>query len=323
MTVGVEVYLKLFNKMKEHFMKRYERVRLHKGGDHAVEMKEFMKQEVKDRLEQQHIDGVLESLDSNNTSFNTIITHYFWSIIGYVHYEMVAIEKKQVVQALNVAVQTTLTFLYGKWRTCYSWNNIICDFPEGPPYLTVDETRQKIGWVYDFRDGLLAALLLDDRDSAQKMLDWIQIDACRDKNRSAQTDPSDVEYLMLLGHFFRTGYLDNVDSLKEAVRKGRCKRTQMLLDCLERIVTKDVKKFVTLFEKYLKHAFKSNLMFSHPDSPRSPAALTDIDACIIWTVALRSGLTLPELSDELMDYVIRPQTLGLRTVSGQAQIIIH
>jgi hypothetical protein len=183
--------------------------------------------------------------------------------------------------------------------------------PEGPPYLTVDETRQKIGWVYTFRDGLLAALLLDDRDSVQKMLDWIQIDVCRDKSRSAQTDPSDVEYLMLLGHFFRTGHLDNVDSLKEAVRKGRCKRTQMLLDCLERIVTKDVKKFVTLFEKYLKHAFKSNLLFSHPDSPRSPAALIDIDACIIWTVALRSGLILPELPDELMDYVIRPQTLGL------------
>jgi hypothetical protein len=310
-------------------MKRYERVRLYKGGEHAISILNTSQSNALKKLTNEYIAGIMESMHKasegslyhhigghniSDTHLTNIVTEYFWFIASEVHYEAIELPKDSVIQSLRIVVQAILYFLYGKWRTCYSWHNINCYSPEGPPYLTVDETRQKIGWVLTFRDGLLAALVLDDRDSAQKMLDWIQVDTCRDKSRIAQTDPSDVEYLMLLGHFFRTGHLDNVVSLKEAVRKGRCKRTQMMLDCLERIVTKDVKKFVSLFEKYLKHAFKLNLLFSHPDSPRSPAALTDIDASIIWTVALRSGLALPELPDELMDYVIRPQTLGFEVV---------
>jgi hypothetical protein len=307
-------------------MKRYERVRLYNGGDQAISISKTSQNEAFQKLTNEYITGIMESMykasegslyhhiGGHNISsgyLTGIVTEYFWFITSEVHYETIELPKDSIIQSLHITIQAILCFLYGKWRTCYSWHNFIYTSPEGPPYLTVDETRQKIEWVLTFREGLLAALLLDDQDSVQKMLDWIQIDACRYKDRSSQRDPSDVESLMLLGHFFRTGHLDNVESLKEAVRKGRCKRTQMLLDCLERIVTKDVKKFVALFEKYLKYAFKSNLMFSHPDSVRSPAALTDIDACIIWTVALRSGLTLPELPDELMDYVIRPQTLGL------------
>jgi hypothetical protein len=306
-------------------MKRYERVRLYKGGEHAISILNTSQSDALKKLTNEYITDIMESMHKasegslyhpmghniSDSHLTHIVGEYFCFIVSEVHYEAIELSKDSVIQSLRIAIQAILCFLYGEWRTRYSWHHFIYTSPDGPPYLTVDETRQKIGWVYTFREGLLAALLLNDRDSAQKMLDWVQIDACRDKSRSAQVDPSHVEYFMLLGYFFQTGHLDNVESLKEAVRKGRCKRTQMLLDCLERIVTKDVKKFVALFEKYLKYAFKSNLLFSHPDSPRSPAALTDIDSCIIWAVALRSGLTLPELPDELMDYVIRPQTLGL------------
>jgi hypothetical protein len=288
-------------------LKRYERVNLHCAKERIIHS---VRKEVIEQLESNKVQNLFATISGARDTFLSQIILDYWGIISYVHFEAISLDKSQVDLALRIITTSLLEYLYGVWRSKYSWHHFIYDSPEGFPYLTVDETRQKISWIYDFRYGLMASLLLDDDSSTTKILDWIQPDVYRFSLRSAQIDPSDVEYLMMFRYVFCGNKSDDVSSLKQAIMsQRRCKRTKMLLGCLESIQENDAKMFSKRFISYMKYAQKSNLMFYEPRSPRSPAALVDIDSCLVWTLASKLGLDLPLLAEELMDYVICPNTV--------------
>jgi hypothetical protein len=295
-----------------HLLKRYERVKLYEGGEQADRIIHSVREKVIEQLEFNKVQNLFATISRAKDTFLSPIIFDYHHIIDHEHFEVISLDKSQIDLVLKLITSSMLEYLYGDWRSKCSWHYFNYDSPEGPPYLTVDETRQKMSWVYRFRYGLLDSLLLDDDSSTTKILDWIQPDVQRDSNRSAQTDPSDVEYLMMFRHVFCGNKSDDVSSLKQAIMsQRRCKRTKMLLGCLESIQENDAKTFLKRFVNYMKHAQKSNLLFYDPRSPRSPAALVDIDSCLVWTLAFKLGLDLPILAEELMDYVICPQTLGL------------
>lgn len=233
-----------------------------------------------------------------------------WFIILEVHFEIVNIKLNQVQELLRIILTAGMEYFFGKWRNEYKrrYGN-----PPGPPLFTYEETRRLINWRSQFRSTLIAALLLNDDSLTKKLLSWIDHDLYNVRSREVREDPTDIEYYMLLRCVYCDETLDNEIELKQSIRNQKlCKRNKMLLDCLEMIQERNAKQFTKCFIRYIKHDRKHNFLFSTPDSPRSPAALVDLDSTIIWNLAQRKIEHLAELPEDFMDYIITPATLHLQ-----------
>lgn len=197
---------------------------------------------------------------------------------------------EQFREVIQKGIQIINHYLYGNW------------------YLRERATRQLMGWSDKYPEGILCALLLDDEKAIKEIADYLDEDIVdSDAYLLNNLDEMCGRFLVLHAIFLAGKNYDAYAHLAEQIRKGKKKRAKLLLDVLEAIVAKDNDRFGKTFQEYIKYFNKREVDLDSGSSDN-----ISILGSILWETARISGISLPQLPEEIMDRVITRETIGLQ-----------
>ncbi len=162
--------------------------------------------------------------------------------------------------------------------------------------------KKQISWLDSFRIGILAGVILNDREGLREIASWVDGEFSRDELDYSQAD---IDYYVVLGKYINHGTIQK--SIIDSIMNQRRKRPRFLTEILETIDKRDSKQFVKVFTEYHKLFDKSEcdkdvfLLFRNDN----------INGSVLWNLAKMHGLEHEKFSEEIMDRIITPQSLGL------------
>lgn len=181
-------------------------------------------------------------------------------------------------------------YFYGPLRDGYK------KWPDEEPLLTREQARAKLEWIRVYRTCLLCALLVDDESSLSRVLAWPDTDLPVDDDLGDLT-AMDNKYHIYLAMRLRGDPLAKFEPVAKVVRTGKRPRAALLLESAEAALVGDE----ALYAEKLKHVLSNWRKTLKPDEFR----VVSIEGSILWHVARRRGLALPELPEKLADLVLR------------------
>lgn len=143
---------------------------------------------------------------------------------------------------------------------------------------------------------LLCALLVDDENSISRVIAWPDVDLPVDDALGDLTS-ADNKYHIYLAMRLRGDPPEKFKSVAEAIRAGKRPRALLLLNAADALLTNDA----PLFAEHLKHVVSN----WRKTIERNTAPRVSIEGSILWHVARRRGVALPELPEKLDDLVLR------------------
>jgi hypothetical protein len=200
-----------------------------------------------------------------------------------------------------------IEYFFGDWREGYADRA-----PDGGISMYWDEEkwsrekcRKKMDWIRGFHRSLLCTLLIDNIDFARHIAKWVDEDLW-DTYLNEDSTVEDVYYFTILGKIICGESWEICTSITEKILKSHRRRPKLLLDVLESIVKKDDIAFEKTIHKYLKHFLKNEIKIDGWYE-----GVISIYASVLWNYARLEGIKLPLFSEEIMDRIITPQSVGL------------
>jgi len=169
-----------------------------------------------------------------------------------------------------------------------------------------DRSDPDFTWFEDIRRGILFALILQDEASLQKLLEFIDIDLAYDEG-TFDLPRQDNYFYMLLSFWVRDVEPEKQAMLKKRIKAGRAKH---MIKGLEAIEKGDREALKTAMLAVAKHHWEKEF------SPRHPVLAVMIEGSILWNIARRAGVELMDLPENVMDRIVRRETLGIDPVHG-------
>ncbi|MCA9232700.1 MAG: hypothetical protein KDA57_18770 [Planctomycetales bacterium] len=195
------------------------------------------------------------------------------------------------------AAEIAIDYFEGDWRDEYVYLS-----DNGPRKLTREQCRKKLDWIETYREGLMWSLCFDLEEPLQRLLAWPGTDLPFDDGTFRLTK-EDNKYHVILARCLRGESLSKNSRLVSGIQESSRIRPKRLLEILEKVLLGDTpgfaKKFAQWVNAFRKQEFNAQqiwLVFS-------------IEATILWHVARRYGLELPEQPLELLDLIVRQETL--------------
>jgi hypothetical protein len=193
--------------------------------------------------------------------------------------------------AAKIAVACAVEYFHGDWREG-------CRESYYSDRMTRAESRKELDWIDAYRAGLLMALFLDDGTAINRLLEWPDTDLPVDDGTMDLT-AADNHVHIALALAVRDEPKAKVAELAGRVESSKRKRAVAFWTTTQSILDGDASAFETRFKElvalYRKSGFETNCVES----------VVHMDGSILWHVARRSGLALPEFPDKTMDMILR------------------
>jgi hypothetical protein len=191
----------------------------------------------------------------------------------------------------KIAVAGAVEFVHGDWREGYrEWYY--------SDRMTRAESRKKLRWIDAYRAGLLMALFLDDETAIRRILEWPDTDLPVDEGTLDLT-AADNHIHIALAFALRGEPKVRVDEVADRIAKSKRKRAITFWAAARAILDGDAPTFASRFKDllalYRKSGFQADCIYN----------IVHIDGSILWHAARRSKLALPELSEKMMDMILR------------------
>lgn len=180
-------------------------------------------------------------------------------------------------------------YFYGDWRESYR------RFSYETP-MTREEARRKLPWIDAYRAGLLLALLVDDERGIDRVTSWPGGDLPADEG-TFDLPAAYAQYHIHLARALRTGTASSGASFADLRRPGG--RVRPLAEAVDAALTGNAEAFGRALKEHLTGYRKSVFRLNRPD------AIISIEGSILWHIARRRGLQLPDLRENQMDLVLR------------------
>jgi hypothetical protein len=194
------------------------------------------------------------------------------------------------ITASNLAVD----LFYGSWR-----NHVLL---APGKILNRKQCRLEFDWFDNYRTGLLVTLLNRDSQQLEQVADYIGDDLYPDEGLWDRTEQDRLAYSLIRD--FTCNEKSDPNTV-EKILKGHRKRPKLILETLQAIQDKDAKAFEKPFRELVKSFKKRELILT-------ATVVICIDASILWNMAEMNGLELTTPSDDIMDFVITHQSLGMK-----------
>jgi hypothetical protein len=263
-----------------------------------------------------HINGICDTRDSRDYTMTskagwleTDIRDIFLGLLYY-HFE-VPYPNHDVLFFIEKGIEWTIEYFYGDWREGYR------EFSYEKP-MPREYWRYHLRWNPCFRHGLLFALLAQDKEPLLRIAEWIENDLYYDKNSySAQ----EIAFQLIIAYYIRGKSPNDYSEQVDLINKSHKRFPKMCLAIFDTIVTQDTLEFERLMSKFIQWYIQS-LIKKYPDKPHlianpvefryHPQNIISQEASWLWNIALISGMKMPtNLSDEIMDRIVTPQSVGL------------
>jgi hypothetical protein len=190
----------------------------------------------------------------------------------------------------QVGVARSLEFCYGAWRNGHK------EIPYSKP-MRLAQSRKKLGWIKPYREGLVLALYADDETATRRLIEWPDTDLPVDDGLTNLT-AGDNQAQIALAFLLRGEPQKKLSKVVDQLRASKRKRAIVFWDAAEAIAANDPRAFATQLRELCNLYRKS--AFQHGGFPN-----VHIDGSILWHVARRSNLALPELAERALDLILR------------------
>ncbi len=280
-------------------MKRYERVNLF-GGDPKVlgRQVDVLNVKIKEVNDTRHAANKEFALSSGLVICSSYLQSYHFESLPDT--DLPATVEFFIDNGINFC----LDYFYGDWRNGFQ------RFHYETP-CTSEESRLITQWNHEFYRGTLLCLLKNDIESLRRISKWIDRDIIHigASNPFGGNSHATLFYYSPLFFVFakyfcginRTEYAPEIESIKN----GKQSATKTLLKIWESICKQDTKDFDKLISQLVKKHIKAN------EKEIRHREIVSNEATWMWNMALRSGMTMPVLPEEIMDRIITPQSIGL------------
>jgi hypothetical protein len=269
-------------------MRRYERVNLWGGEEQRLQNYRIHFQSTKNSIQAA---ATQKTPEDKRSHLGFALTSSYAALLYY-HFDLPSppIKEKTFISS---TIDTAITFFYcGK------------------------KTRLAIHWNRPFYLGTLFSLLKNDKESLKKIAEWVD----RSEIGKPDNHPFDLSTSATITYFsplffIFAQYFCNVPREKyskeiESIKNGYRSSTKTLLKIWENIYAQDTdnlrKQLVQLVNKHIKEVSKMK-----PPLNLTPQRIVSQEATWMWNIALRSGMEMPELPEEIMDRIVTPQSIGL------------
>jgi hypothetical protein len=220
------------------------------------------------------------------------------TLIWLAHLEAIppAHEFSDALTTARRGVAKVIEYFYGAWRDGYR------EFPYSKP-MSMARTRTKLNWIKPYREGLLMALYADDDGALRRLIAWPDTDLPVDDGFDGLTKGDNLAQIAL-AFLFRGEPEKKTSQVVETLRASKRKRANVFWAAAEAIAGENPRAFAARLQELCELSGRS--AFKRPDFP-GPL----IDGSILWHLARRFGLALPELPVRFVDWIIRlPQEGG-------------
>lgn len=153
-----------------------------------------------------------------------------------------------------------------------------------------------------YRKSILAALCTDADAELAKLVTWADQDLSFDDGTFRLTK-EDNRFLILHSFVLGDSHHDRQGELRQFIRSGRGKRAKLLLTALEAIEGGDRDAFRKALVAVAKYHREREFRVDHPFQAIM------IEGSMLWHVARRRGMRLDDLPLDVMDRIIRQETL--------------
>jgi hypothetical protein len=161
-------------------------------------------------------------------------------------------------------------------------------------------------WFSPYAYSLLCLLLIEDTTALNIVAKWPLESLTPDMGYSNE----DVWFYVVLGNIIRGKSWDSCSRLIKKINAGHRRMPKTLLHLLESVVQnntitfeRQMVNFMPNFIKYSKREQVDLYQYIYPD--------ISVEASIFWNIARIRGMNLPSFSNEIMDRIITPQSIGL------------
>jgi hypothetical protein len=181
-------------------------------------------------------------------------------------------------------------YFYGAWRDGYK------EFDDSKP-KTREQTRAKLGWIDHYREGLLMALYVDDETAIRRLIEWPDAELPVDDGIDDLTAADNLAQIALACRL-RDEREAKVAQVVKKLRASNRKRPIAFWAAVVAMLEKATREFASslkqLYDLYRKKAPENDrLMRPH------------VDASILWHLARRSAIALPDLPERSLDRIVR------------------
>lgn len=182
-------------------------------------------------------------------------------------------------------------YFYGAWRVAYR------RFEDEPP-LTQEGARQELPWIDAYREGLLLTLLIDDERGIERVTSWPDDDLRPDEG-TLDLPAMYTAYHTHLARLLRNAPAAELAKSSAKIRGQKSNRIDALVAALEAAFAGDAAAFATALKKHLTSYRNNTFRINRMD------AAISMEGSILWHVARRRCLMLPDLPEKLSDIVLK------------------
>ncbi len=220
---------------------------------------------------------------------------------------LVAMAHFQIPNALpagewvNLGLDMALHYFWGEWGPA--------DPKDGFDMRSARERRSKnTVWYRPFHCALIHGLLSERWDDVARLAEWPWASLMPEySGMGGDLEDEVAQMYIIIAASLRTKKLRGVDKLIEKVRKCRAKRPRLLMKCWNAVLEKDQAEFDKAMAASLKH--HATIQFDPRDGRIAERlALPQTAICL---AAMRLGLEFPDLPEELSDWIITRNSIGL------------
>ncbi len=255
-----------------------------------------------DQLEQD-MSKSFQSIDFDSLTPSVYGLEYYicdcMNLVACVHFQFPCVEP--VERWIDYGVRIAMHFFWGDWGL---------DEEEGFRGMADGRKRRLKGlfWYRAYHKGLILALLSERWDDVARLAEWPWASLMPEYSGMGDDLEDEVAQMyIIIAASLRTKKLRGVDKLIEKVRKCRAKRPRLLMKCWNAVLEKDQAEFDKAMAASLKH--HATIQFDPRDGRIAERlALPQTAICL---AAMRLGLEFPDLPEELSDWIITRNSIGL------------
>jgi hypothetical protein len=216
------------------------------------------------------------------------------SIVGIDQLSEFGLDSMQHV--VRVGMEKAVDYFHGSWRNGYR------PYTDEDLTLDVEGCRQALEWIDPYREGLICALYVEDRESFHHIMKWTAGGGLFEEEGTLDRTKDDCAFYELLGAH-AAGNEALVQSQLQVVRNARRTRVKLLAAMFEAMLAKDTKAFARATNKYLAGYKKTEYRTNRLD------AAVSLDGTIVWGLGKYAGcadIRLIDVDNRLL--LVEPMT---------------
>ncbi len=212
------------------------------------------------------------------------------------HFQVDNVPGKNGVHFAERAIALSMDYFWGDWRNRYLYQGKKVEIWDAKT------CRERLEWFDVYRESIFCASALGDDKALDRLFTWADIDLSHDEG-SWYYSQAENDFYILVALTMRGIKPKEQKKLRVQINSARTNRPKLWLEGFDAILENNVSDFLEALEAI----FKNHLQKEY--RPNNPPRCVMFEGTLLWRLAQRENMKLPELSEHIGDRIVRKESL--------------